>query len=46
MPKGDWERKLNNALWAYETTFKMPIYISLYRMILRQVFHFTAYHKH
>ena len=35
----DWFIKLDDALWAYRTTYKTPIGMSLYKIVFRKTCH-------
>ena len=42
----DWSRKLDHALWAYRTDFKMPIGFSTYQLVYGKVYHLPVVLQH
>ncbi|XP_072054291.1 uncharacterized protein [Arachis hypogaea] len=42
----DWARKLNDALYAYWTTFKIPIEISSYQLVYEKACHLPVELEH
>ncbi|XP_039066557.1 uncharacterized protein LOC120212254 [Hibiscus syriacus] len=42
----DWSSKLDEALWAYRTTFKTPLGMSPFKLVYGKVFYFPMELEH
>ena len=44
--KKDWSKKIEDALWAYRTTFKTPLGMSPFRIVYGKAFHLPVELEH
>ena len=44
--KKDWARKIDNALWAYIISFKIPLVISPFRLVYGKACHLPVELEH
>ena len=44
--KKDWAKKIDDALWAYRTTFMTPLGMSLFRLVFGKVCHLPVELEH
>lgn len=44
--KKDWSKQINNALWAYRTSFNTLLGLSTYQLVYRKVCHLSVELEH
>ena len=44
--KKDWAKKIDNALWAYRTSFKTPLGMSPFRLVFEKACHLPMELEH